>query len=129
MDLAGLPADHTLLVLTAWTDYAFSSDNVAASQRGLSMKPPALEVRDAKGSWQTVIEDIGIPVGRPQSMVIDLADRWKSADRRVRIVTNMRVYWDQIRVGAKARAVLATTPLATREARLSERGFSASVDS
>ncbi len=125
LDLAGLPADHTLLVLTAWTDYAFSSDNVAASQRGLSMKPPALEVQASGGKWQTVIEDIGIPVGRPQTMVVDLAGLWKSADRRVRIVTNMRVYWDQIRVGAKAADALATTPLATLDARLSERGFSA----
>jgi len=125
LDLAGLGADHTLLVLTAWTDYAFSSDNVAASQRGLSMKPPALEMQDASGQWRTVIEDIGIPVGRPQSMVVDLAGLWKSADRRVRIVTNMRVYWDQIRVGAKAAGRLTTTPLATLEARLTERGFSA----
>jgi tetratricopeptide (TPR) repeat protein len=125
LDLAGLPPDHTLLVLTAWTDYAFSSDNVAASQRGLKMKPPALQVLGAQGEWETVIEDMGIPVGRPQSMVLDLAGRWKGADRKVRIVTNMRVYWDQIRIGAKARVALTTTPLATLEARLSERGFSA----
>jgi tetratricopeptide (TPR) repeat protein len=125
LDLAGLPADHTLLVLTAWTDYAFSSDNVAASQRGLSMKPPALQVLGTQGVWETVISDMGIPVGRPQSMVLDLAGRWKSADRKVRIVTNMRVYWDQIRVGAEASANLTTVPLATLEARLSERGFSA----
>jgi tetratricopeptide (TPR) repeat protein len=125
LDLTGLSADHTLLVLTAWTDYAFSSDNVAASQRGLAMKPPALEMENAHGQWETVIEDIGIPVGRPQSMVIDLAGRWKSARRKVRIVTNMRIYWDQIRVGAKAEDPLTTTPLATLEARLSERGFSA----
>jgi tetratricopeptide (TPR) repeat protein len=125
LDLGGLPPDHTLVVLTAWTDYAFSSDNVAASQRGLSMRPPGLQVRDAAGVWQTVIEDMGIPVGRPQSMVLDLANLWKSADRKVRIVTNMRIYWDQIRIGAKAPVALGTTPLATMEARLSERGFSA----
>ena len=127
LDLSGLPADHTLLVLTAWTDYAFSSDNVAASQRGLALKPPALEVRGQDGAWRTVIEDIGIPVGRPQSMVIDLDGKWGSADRRLRIVTNMRIYWDQIRVGAQASLALAPKRLRTVEARLAERGFSAEV--
>jgi tetratricopeptide (TPR) repeat protein len=127
LDLGGLPEDHTLLVLTAWTDYSFSSDNVAASQRGLVMKPPALEVRGKDGSWQTAIADVGIPVGRPQSLVVDLAGQWRSADRHVRIVTNMRVYWDQIRVGAPARVSLAPQRLGLLGARLSERGFSAEV--
>ena len=37
LDLAGLPATHTLLLLTGWTDYAFSSDNVAGQQAGLEL--------------------------------------------------------------------------------------------
>jgi hypothetical protein len=125
LDLAGLTPEHTLLVLTAWTDYSFSSDNLAASQRGLGLKPPVLQVMGAQGTWETLADAVGIPVGRPQTMVIDLADRWKSTDRRVRIVTNMRIYWDQIRVGAKAATSSAPLPLPTLEARLSERGFSA----
>jgi len=127
LDLGGLPAEKTLLVLTAWTDYAFSSDNVAASQRGLVMKPPALQVRDGDGRWQTVNEDIGIPVGRPQTMVLDTKGLWRSADRGLRIVTNMRIYWDQIRVGAPAEVPLATETLDPRVASLRERGFSREV--
>ena len=40
----------TLLLLTGWTDYAFSSDNVAAHQAGLPLDPPSLQVRDADGA-------------------------------------------------------------------------------
>ena len=40
LDLAGLPATHTLLLLTGWTDYAFSSDNVAGQQAGLELEAP-----------------------------------------------------------------------------------------
>src|SRR5207247_6401245 len=83
-----------LLLLTGWTDYAFSSDNVAAHQAGLRLQPPRLEAKDAHGQWRTVIEDIGIPVGRPQTIVVELA----ASVHEVRIVTNMRIYWDQIRV-------------------------------
>jgi Flp pilus assembly protein TadD len=91
-------AERTVLLLTGWTDYAWSSDNVAAAQAGKAMTPPALQVKDEKGSWRTVIEDIGIPVGRPQTVTVDLSGKFLSDDREVRIVTNMRVYWDQILV-------------------------------
>ena len=66
------------------------------------MKPPALQVRDGEGKWRTGIENIGFPVGRPQTIVVDLSGKFLSASREVRIVTNMRVYWDQILVGAGA---------------------------
>ncbi|HEY0098092.1 MAG TPA: FG-GAP-like repeat-containing protein [Pyrinomonadaceae bacterium] len=117
---------RTLLLLTGWTDYAFSSDNVAAAHRRLSLRPPALQVRDARGRWRTVIEDIGIPVGRPQTVVVDLTGKFLSQSREVRIVTNMRIYWDQILVDHSG------TPSPTQLARLDPlsadlrwRGFSA----
>ena len=124
LDLSALPADHTTLVLTGWTDYAFSSDNVAAHQAGLKMTPPRLEVEQADGRWTTAIEDVGVPVGRPQSIVVELAGRL-SPTRRVRVVTTMRVYWDEVVAAAPARDVaLAPRPLEPARATLAERGFS-----
>jgi hypothetical protein len=99
---AGVPPANgdkrTLLLLTGWTDYAWSSDNVAASQANKNMMLPALQVKDKQGNWHTVIEDIGIPVGRPQTVTVDLTDKFLTSNRDVRIVTNMRIYWDQILV-------------------------------
>jgi hypothetical protein len=127
LDLAGLPADRTRLVLTGWTDYAFSSDNVAGSQAGLPAKAPSLEVEDPGGGWRTVVEDIGLPVGRPQSIVLDLAGKWRGPSRRVRISTSLRVYWDQVLVGAPAEIALKPVSLDPVRADLAERGFSAEV--
>ena len=90
--------EHTVLLLTGWTDYAWSSDNVAAAQAGKAMTLPSLQVKDAAGNWRTVIEDIGIPVGRPQTVTVDLTGKFLSSSREVRIVTNMRILWDQILV-------------------------------
>ena len=119
---------NAVLLLTGWTDYAFSNDNVAASQRGLVMAPPSVQVRDASGRWQTVIEEIGFPVGRPQTIVVDLKDRWLSASREVRITTNMRVYWDQVLVDASAGAFeTRITRLDPTQADLRWRGFSAEI--
>jgi tetratricopeptide (TPR) repeat protein len=116
----------SLLLLTGWTDYAFSSDNVAAAQRGLRLSPPKLQVRDEEGNWRTVIENIGIPVGRPQTVAVNLAGKFLSSSREVRIVTNMRIYWDQVLVGATADNPAARVErLEAAEANLGWRGFSA----
>jgi tetratricopeptide (TPR) repeat protein len=123
LDLGAVPESAALL-LTGWTDYAFSSDNVAAHQAGLAVQPPALEVEDAAGKWVTAIEQIGIPVGRPQTVVADLSGVWKGKSRRVRIVTNMRIYWDEIRVGEVVDAPSMEAPLVARTAELRERGYS-----
>ena len=119
---------RTLLLLTGWTDYAFSSDNVAAAQRGLSLRPPALQVKDRAGEWRTVLENVGIPVGRPQTVTVDLTGRFLSASREVRLVTNMRIYWDQILLDdSDASTMLGVERLDARAADLRWRGFSAQV--
>jgi Flp pilus assembly protein TadD len=126
LDLGAATEGRTLLLLTGWTDYAFSSDNVAASQSGLASMLPALQVKDKQGRWQTVIEDIGIPVGRPQTVTVDLTGKFLSASREVRLVTSLRIYWDQILVDTSANEVMVqTTKLDPVVADLHGRGFSA----
>jgi hypothetical protein len=119
---------RTLLLLTGWTDYAWSSDNVAASQSGKSMLLPALQVKDAAGRWRTVIEDIGIPVGRPQTVTVDLTGKFLSSSREVRIVTGMRIYWDQILVDtSNGDSPFSLTRLEPIAADLHWRGYSQEV--
>jgi hypothetical protein len=118
-------ADQVLLLLTGWTDYSWSSDNLAAAQAGKSMMLPALQVKDAKGQWRTVIEDIGIPVGRPQTVTVDLTGKFLSSSREVRIVTNMRILWDQILVDTSSiESPLQMIRLDPVSAELRWRGFS-----
>lgn len=127
LDLGGLSPDHTLLLLTGWTDYAFSSDNVAAHQAGLALEAPRLEAEQEDGSWRTVVAQVGVPVGRPQTVVVDLAGRL-GPSRRVRVVTTMRVYWDQAEALVPAPdVVLEPRAFLPLRADLSERGFSAAA--
>ena len=116
-----------VLLLTGWTDYAFSSDNVAASQRQVAMSPPSLQVRDSRGVWTTVVSEIGFPVGRPQTVVVDLTGKFLSASRDVRIVTNMRIYWDRAEVADRVDAtrLARRTRLDATTADLRWRGLSA----
>ncbi len=115
-------------LLTGWTDYAFSSDNVAASQGRIDMAPPSLQVKDAAGVWRTVIADVGFPVGRPQTIAVEPGGQVSVASREVRLLTNMRIYWDQILVAdADNTAAPKLTRLDPATAELRWRGFSREV--
>jgi hypothetical protein len=128
IDVPGdLDATRAVLLLTGWTDYAFSTDNVAAHQAGLALSPPVLQVKDTAGRWQTIDADVGIPVGRPQTLVVDIA-RALSHGRQLRLVTSMRIYWDQILVAnAVAPRPTQVDALPRVAANLRWRGFSAEV--
>jgi hypothetical protein len=123
LDLGGV-SDNPVLLLTGWTDYAFSNDNVAASQARIDMAPPALQVKDADGAWRTVIADVGFPVGRPQTIAVDLTGKFLSRSREVRLLTNMRIYWDQILVGEHDGSSPTVRRLDPITADLHWRGFS-----
>jgi hypothetical protein len=128
LDLGPVVGRAPVLLLTGWTDYAFSSDNLAAHQAGLSLTSPLLQARDAAGRWRTVVADIGIPVGRPQTVTVDLAGRLRPGEHEVRVVTNMRIYWDRVLVAdAVPDAALQTRALDPMTATLRKRGFSAEV--
>jgi Tfp pilus assembly protein PilF len=128
LDLTGLVPSHPVLLLTGWTDYAFSSDNVAASQMGLALRSPRLEVETSPGRWKVAVEDVGIPVGRPQTVVVDLAPIALGPTARLRLVTNMRVYWDRIAVAEGGDDLdLDPVRLDPALALLHERGFSREI--
>ncbi len=98
LDLGDVSDDYTVLLMNAWIDYADSSSNLAASQAGVELTSPYLQVQDNQGRWVTVIPHMGFPAGLPKTMTVDLSGKFLSASRLVRIVTNMKIYWDQILV-------------------------------
>jgi tetratricopeptide (TPR) repeat protein len=99
LDLGDLAQARKIsLLMTAWIDYADSTANYAATQAGIVQIPPYLQVKDEQGKWQTVIPSMGFPAGLPKTMVVDLSGKFIASDYHVRIVTNMRIYWDQILV-------------------------------
>jgi hypothetical protein len=72
------------------------------------------------------IQDIGIPVGRPQTMVVDLSDAVPASATDVRIRTSMRIYWDRALVDlSDGRAQLTIDRLVPLGAGLRWRGYSA----
>jgi tetratricopeptide (TPR) repeat protein len=120
------PEGRALLVLSGWVDWADGSTflgSAQASDAGLVM--PSLQVKDERGEWRTVIQDMGIPAGKPKTIVVDLTGKFLSASREVRIVTNLCVYWDEIFLSEDTGAPdVRLTDLHPRQAELRFRGFS-----
>lgn len=121
--------DRSRLFLTGWADWADASTIVAGSQHpdaGLQM--PYLQVRDPRGEWRTVIEDLGLPGGQLRTMSVDLTGRFLSDSRDVRIVTDLCVYWDEVFAADGVESPQAElTSLLPERARLQFRGFSRNV--
>jgi hypothetical protein len=123
-----LSAKRPLLLLAAWIDYADSTSVMAASQAGVTLRPPYLQVKNKQGEWQTVIEQMGFPAGLTKTMTVDLTGKFLCPTcndaSRVRIVTSMRIYWDQILVDTTdGKAPTRVTTLAPMSADLHWRGF------
>ncbi len=125
LDLGELPA-RPVLLLNGWTDYAFSSDNLAAHQAGRELFAPILEARVAGGPWLPVDLEVGEPVGRPQTIALDLTGKLPAGAHEVRLRTNLRIYWDEVKIGdALDASAVATTRLVPEVADLKWRGYSA----
>ena len=88
--------NQAVLILNGWVDWADGSTFLSATQAHRDLTFPYLQVKDAAGNWQTVVEDMGIPAGKPKTIAVDLTGKFLSASREVRIVTNLCVYWDEI---------------------------------
>ncbi|MCS7025621.1 MAG: hypothetical protein NZV14_12545 [Bryobacteraceae bacterium] len=100
----GVPSQGVFLVLTGWVDWADGSTFLRqAQQPGGALQPPYLQVRDARGAWRTVIEDMGMPSGKTKTIAVDLSGKFLSSSREIRIVTNLCVYWDEAFLGVEER--------------------------
>ena len=121
-------ASRVVLYLTGWVFYADTSINVSLSQsRTAPEKPfgPELQVPDGRGGWRTAIPAMGYPAGKTKTMPVDLSKVLDRRDPRVRIRTNLAVYWDRIAYTADdLPADVRRTGVALRAADLSFRGFS-----
>ena len=87
-----------VLFLHGWVEYTYSHINFAAHQAGVDMSPPRIELPDGRGGWETVVE-MGFPAGLPRMMTVDISALPLHDQGRLRIRSNMEVFWDQIFVG------------------------------
>lgn len=128
LDLGDVPDGETVtLFLTGWIFPTDTSINVSLFQNPrINPVFPSLQVPDAEGNWKTVVDIIGLPAGKNKTIAIDLTGKFLSDDRRVKIATDMQIYWDAafFSVGDANDLPIRVTELPPDRADLHYRGFS-----
>ncbi|HXH07545.1 MAG TPA: CRTAC1 family protein, partial [Vicinamibacterales bacterium] len=110
------------LLMHGLTDYFTATSVYAAHQAGLRPEPPEVDAL-RHDRWEPV-GGIGFPAGLARTMVADLSKRLPPGTRRIRLRTNLKIYWDRILIdrtpdGVPVREI--EVPLA--EATLGVRGY------
>jgi tetratricopeptide (TPR) repeat protein len=116
------------LFLNGWIFPTDASINVALSQsEKLKVVPPVIQVINRQGEWETVIDNLGFPMGKDKTVIADLSGKMLTKDHRIRIRTNMEIYWDQIFYSdCRSKAPMVSNVLDPVSADLHYRGFSRS---
>ena len=128
LDFANAAASgDAVLLANGWVDWPDGSTfRAAAQERKGGLVMPYLQMQDASGKWVTVNEDMGMPAGKPKTIAVPL--HFISASRKLRIVTDLCVYWDEIFLSESAGPAEVKQALAPMQsANLHFRGFSESV--
>ncbi|MGH9805330.1 MAG: FG-GAP-like repeat-containing protein, partial [Candidatus Acidiferrales bacterium] len=130
LDLGELdPTMPLRLLMHGYTDYFTATSLYAAHQAGVSPVLPYVEALLPEGRWARVADDIGFPAGLRRTMVAELSGRLPAGTRRIRILTNLQIYWDQILVDTtveESSVRVSEAPLA--ETNLRFRGYPRQVD-
>jgi tetratricopeptide (TPR) repeat protein len=130
------------LLMHGEIEYYSATSMYAADQAHLRPLAPYVEAlvstdgpagNDENGKWVRVIDDMGFPAGGPRTMTADLSGKLPLGTRRIRITTNLQIYWDNIlisrtsqdnRQGQNAR--LTAVPLARAD--LNFHGFPLKIE-
>jgi hypothetical protein len=94
--LSRVPLDSRLvLFLHGWVEYGYSATGFAANQAGVRLKAPSIfALRD--GQWVELFHEVGYPAGLNHTMTLDVSGKILPSDRRIRVCSNMELYWDRI---------------------------------
>ena len=129
LDLGDIKPNAPLrLLMTGYVNYFSATSLYAASQAGLKEVPPYVEAELPDGTWQRIPGDAGFPAGLERTIVVDLTGKLPAGTRRIRLMTNLQVYWDQVLIdqSAEADARVVEVPLAS--AVLHFRGYPKQIE-
>lgn len=88
-----------VLAANGWVEYGYSQTNFAASQAGVRLEAPSIDVfRD--GQWVELLREAAYPAGINHWMTVELTHLLRPGDSRFRIRSNLELYWDRVFLAA-----------------------------
>jgi tetratricopeptide (TPR) repeat protein len=129
LDLGPLDAHSPLrLLMTGYVNYFSATSLYGAWQAGIKPISPYAEAQLPDGSWQRIPGDVGFPAGLERTIVADLTGKLPAGTRRIRLVTNLEIYWDQVLIDQSAGAEARTAELPLTLATLHFRGYPTQIE-
>ena len=124
LDLGPLDAQSQLrLLMTGYVNYFSATSLYAAWQAGIKPISPYVEAQMPDGHWQRIADDVGFPAGLERTIVVDLTGKLPAGARKIRLSTNLEIYWDQVLVDQSTNAEAKTAELPLASATLHFRGY------
>ncbi len=129
LDLGSMDARAPLrLLMTGYVNYFSATSLYAAWQAGIKPVSPYVEAELPNGTWQRVLGDAGFPAGLQRTIVVDLTGKLPAGTRRIRLVTNLEIYWDQVLIDQSSGAEARTAELPLSLATLHFRGYPTQIE-
>jgi hypothetical protein len=129
LDLGSLDAQSPLrLLMTGYVNYFSATSLYAAWQAGVKPESPYVEAQLPDGSWQRIPGEAGFPAGLERTIVVDLTGKLPAGTRRIRLMTNLQIYWDQVLIDQSANAAAHTNDVPLASATLHFRGYPKQIE-
>jgi Flp pilus assembly protein TadD len=114
------PTERVFLFLNGFIEYPYSQTVYAASQSRVGWEPIRIDRLGEDGRWRTMVPDGGVPGGMARTFTIELTGLVSGPHCRLRLTTNLEVYYDQAYVGRHAgldQVTVSSAPLLGAELR------------
>ncbi len=116
------------LLMTGYVDYFSATSLYAAWQAGVRPIAPYVEAQLPDGKWQRITGEAGFPAGLERTMVLNLTGKLPPGAQRIRLMTNLQIYWDQVLIDNQAPGSFRTTELPLDFATEQFQGYPKEID-
>ncbi len=129
LDLGPVDVNSPLrLLMTGYVNYFSATSLYAAWQAGMKEVPPYVEAQLPDGSWSRIADNVGFPAGLERTIVIDLTRKLPIGARRIRLMTNLQLFWDQVLIDQSQDAEAHTAEIPLAQATLHFRGYPKQIE-
>ncbi|HEY1256713.1 MAG TPA: FG-GAP-like repeat-containing protein [Terracidiphilus sp.] len=116
------------LLMTGYVNYFSATSLYAAWQAGVKPLSPYVEAQMPNGLWLRIADDAGFPAGLERTIIVDLSGKLRAGARRIRLMSNLEIYWDQVLIDQSANAEATTVELPLAQATLHFRGYPTQIE-
>ncbi|HLY04680.1 MAG TPA: FG-GAP-like repeat-containing protein [Rhizomicrobium sp.] len=129
LDLGPIDGQSPLrLLMTGYVNYFSATSLYAAWQAGIKPISPYVEAQMPDGSWKTIPGEAGFPAGLERTIVVDLTGKLPAGTHRIRLVSNLEIFWDQVLIDIHPEAASRTTEVPLSLATEHFRGYPTQIE-